>query len=168
MMKVMMAGLMVLLGGMLAFGGARTILRAHESTSWPTADATIVSSSVETLRSRRSGVRFHPEVRYQYAVAGHSYTADTISFGGNDAGSLSDAQRVTHHYASGHHVPVHYEPADPSVACLDCGSTGIASYLLALGGMVIAVVAAWGMVDMLRADRRERLRRQQPPRAQAA
>lgn len=166
MKQWMMAGLMLVVGMALAYGGARTVVRAHQSASWPTTDATITSSSVETLRSRRGGVRFHPEVRYQYAVNGSTYSATTISFGGNDAGSLSDAQLVTHHYASGHHVPVHYEPADPSVSCLEVGNAGIASYVLALGGLALVAIAGWGMWDMLRSERRQKARRQQ--RAQPA
>ncbi|WP_163997885.1 DUF3592 domain-containing protein [Pyxidicoccus caerfyrddinensis] len=162
MMKVMMAGLMMLVGATLAFGGARTVVRAHQSASWPTTEATITSSSVETIRSRRAGVRFHPEVRYQYTVAGTPYSASTISFAGGDAGSLTDAQRVTHHYASGSHVPVHYEPADPSVATIEVGNAGIASYVLALAGAMLAVIGGWGMWDMLRAERREKQRRQRP------
>ncbi|QSQ18770.1 DUF3592 domain-containing protein [Pyxidicoccus parkwayensis] len=162
MKQWMMAGLMLVVGLALAYGGARTVVRAHQSASWPTTDATITSSSVETLRSRRGGVRFHPDVRYQYSVAGTLYSANTISFGGNDAGTLSDAQVVTHHFASGNHVPVHYEPADPSVACLEVGHAGIASYVLALGGLALVAIAGWGIWDMLRAGRREKARRQRP------
>ncbi|MCY1015536.1 DUF3592 domain-containing protein [Pyxidicoccus sp. MSG2] len=162
MMKVMMAGVMMLLGATLAFGGARTVVRAHQSANWPTTDATITSSSVETIRVRRGGTRFHPEVRYQYTVAGTPYSASTISFAGNNAGALADAQRVTHHYASGSHVPVHYEPADPSVATIEVGDAGVASYVLALGGAALAVIGGWGLWDMLRAERREKQRRQRP------
>ena len=165
MKKWMMAGLMLLVGVVLVYGGARTVVRAHQSANWPTTDATITSSSVETIRARRGGVRFHPEVHYQYSVAGTPYSGTVISFGGNDAGSLPDAQRVTHHYASGHHVPVHYEPDDPSVSCLEVGNAGIPSYVLALGGLALTVIAVWGLLDMLRAERREKARQQ---RAQPA
>lgn len=163
MKKLMLTGLLLCLGAMLAFGGGRAVYRARLSEHWPTTDATITSASVETLRSRRGGVRFHPDVRYQYAVNGRAYTASTLSFGSSDTGSLADAQDVTHHYASGTHVPVHYEPADPSVACLECGSAGVASYVLALGGLVLVAIAGMNLLETLRSELRARRRQSAQP-----
>ncbi|QSQ16838.1 DUF3592 domain-containing protein [Myxococcus landrumensis] len=157
MMKVLLAGLMLLFGGMLAYGGGRMLYRAHESQQWPTTEGTVVSSSVETQHGRRS-TRFHPEVRYTYSVAGHPYTANTISFGGNDSGALTDAQRLTQRYASGTKLPVHYAPTDPAVTCVECGGAGASSYVVLLGGLAVAGISGAGMVDMLRSDLRERRR----------
>lgn len=157
MTKVLLAGLMLLFGGMLAFGGGRMLYRAHASERWPTTEGTVVSSSVETLHNKRS-TRFHPEVRYAYAVGGHTYEADTIAFGGNDTGAITDAQRLTHKYASGTKLPVHYEPDDPTVACVECGGAGPSSYVVMLGGLAVAGIAGASMVDMVRADVRERRR----------
>lgn len=165
MMKALLAGLIMLFGAMLAFGGGRMLYRAHASERWPTTEGTVVASGVETLRSRRT-TRFHPEVRYEYAVGGHTYSADTISFGGNDTGALPDAQRLTHRYASGTKLPVHYEPDDPAVACVECGNAGMSSYVVMLGGLAVAGIAGAGMVDMVRADVREkrRIKGQRPAR----
>ncbi|MCE9666552.1 DUF3592 domain-containing protein [Myxococcus stipitatus] len=164
MMKAMMAGLMLLFGAMLAFGGGRMLYRAHASQRWPTTEGTVVSSTVETMHSRRN-TRFHPEVRYTYAVSGHPYTADTISFGGNDTGALSEAQRLTHKYATGTKLPVHFEPDDPAVACVECGNAGVASYAVTLGGLAIAGIAGAGMMDMLRSEFRARRHVQKPKAA---
>lgn len=160
MMKWLMALMILLFGGGLAFSGGRMIYRTRASTAWPTTEGSVVSSTVETLRSKRS-VSFHPEVRYRYEVNGQSYTSDTISFGGNDSGALAAAQSYTHHYPSGAKVTVHYEPEDPSVVCLECGSAGMANYVVTLGGLVLAAVAAFGLADMARASLKDR-RRQQP------
>ncbi|MFP2926829.1 DUF3592 domain-containing protein [Pyxidicoccus sp. 3LG] len=94
-----------------------------------------------------------------------AYTANTLSFGGGDASSMTDAQRVTHRYTTGTHVPVHYEPDDPTVACLECGGVGLSSYIVTLGGVALAGVGGMGLLDMLRDEARERRRRH---RAQAA
>ncbi|NTX50090.1 DUF3592 domain-containing protein [Myxococcus sp. CA039A] len=157
MMKVLLAGLMLVFGGMLAFGGGRMLYRAHASERWPTTEGTVVSSGVETVRNRRT-TRFHPEVKYEYSVGGHAYSADTISFGGNDTGALPDAQRLTHRYASGTKLPVHYEPDDPAIACVECGNAGMSSYVVMFGGLAFAGLAGAGMVDMVRSDVRERRR----------
>ncbi|MCY1017703.1 DUF3592 domain-containing protein [Pyxidicoccus sp. MSG2] len=74
--------------------------------------------------------------------APHAHSRLITSQQGPCSSYAPDAQRVTHHYASGNHVPVHYEPADPSVSCLEVGNAGIASYVLALGGVALTVIAA--------------------------
>lgn len=111
MTQVMMVGVLWLLGATLAYGSARMVVRAQRSASWPRRRPPSPPLRWRQFAAGVGGTRLHPEVRYQYTVAGTPYSANTTSFGGNDAGSLPDAQCVTHHCASRQLVPVHYEPA---------------------------------------------------------
>lgn len=151
MLRSVLLGLaMLVFGGALAFGGGRSIYRAYTSQRWPVAQGHVLSNSVEKLRSRRS-VSFMPHVSYEYAVNGKSYTSETLAFGaGITAGALEDANAYVHHYPKGAEVPIHYAPDDAALACLDCGSVGIADYVVAAGGTALLALALYGLLDALR------------------
>ncbi|GMU08414.1 MULTISPECIES: DUF3592 domain-containing protein [Corallococcus] len=166
MMKWLMGLALLGIGVALAFAGGRMVYRSKASKDWPTAQGTVLTSRVETLRSKRA-VSFRPEVSYRYEVNGVPYTSDTVAFDGHGAGGLADAQAVSRHYAAGSPVTLHYEPEDPSVACLQCGDTGVVNYLVTLGGAVFALVAAWGLVELARSSLRDGKRAAPPMRAKA-
>ena len=118
----------------------------------------MLSSSVEKMRSRRS-VSFMPHVSYEYGVNGKTYTSETLAFGaGVTAGALEDANAYVHHYPKGAEVQIHYAPDDAALACLDCGSVGIADYVIAAGGSALVALALYGLLDALRAALRTRER----------
>jgi uncharacterized protein DUF3592 len=159
--KNLLLGLgLLLLGGGLAFGGGRSIYRAHVSQRWPSTQATIVSSSVERIRSRRS-VSFVPRVSYEYKVAGKTYTSETLAFGAAESGGgVEDANSLVHQYPKGATVQIHYAPDDASLACLDCGAVAIADYVIALGGLGVLGLVGYSLVGTFRAAQRARNRTQ--------
>jgi hypothetical protein len=154
MMKWLMGLALLGVGMALAFAGGRMVYRSRVSQDWPTAQGTVTSSRVETLRSKRA-VSFRPEVSYRYEVNGVPYTSDTVAFDGHGSGGLETAQAVSRHYTTGSTVTLHYEPEDPSVACLQCGDTGFVNYVVAVGGALFALVAAWGLAEMARTTLRD-------------
>jgi len=159
MLRNVLLGLgMLVFGGALAFGGGRSIYRAYTSQRWPSAQAHVLSNSVEKLRSRRS-VSFLPHVTYEYAVDGKTYTSETLAFGaGITAGALEDANAYVRHYPKGAEVPIHYAPDDAALACLDCGTVGIADYIVAAGGSVLVGLALVGLLEALRSKLKARSR----------
>jgi hypothetical protein len=161
--KSLLLGLgMLVFGAALAFGGGRSLYRAYSSQRWPTAEAKVVRSSVDRQRSRRS-VSFMPHVSYDYAVAGKSYSSETLAFGaGVTAGAMEDANDYVHHYPVGAAVQIHYSPDDASVACLDCSKVGIADYIVAAGGAVLFVLGILGLIETFRSERRARNRGRGP------
>lgn len=153
MTKRVLLGLMMLLfGGVLAFGGGRAVYRAWTSRSWPTAQGSVLASSVETMRSKRS-VGFRPHVRYSYSVGTTPYTSEVIAFAATDTGDLQEAREYVGRFPAGAHVELHYSPDDPSVACLDCGRAGVADYVVAVGGIGMALFAVSGLLELLRSHR---------------
>ena len=166
MMKWLMGLALLGIGVALAFAGGRMVYRSRVSRDWPTVQGTVVSSRVETLRSKRA-VSFRPEVSYRYEVNGVPYTSDTVAFDGHGSGGLADAQAVSRHYVTGAPVTLHYEPADPSVACLQCGDTGLANYIVTAVGAVFALVAGWGLLELARSGLRDDKRTAPQMRAKA-
>lgn len=161
--RVLLGLALLVFGGALAVSAGRMLYRARSSEHWPVAEGTVLSSSVETLRSRRSA-SYVPHVRYSYAVGGQSFTSESIAFAPVATGDALEAQSYVRRYPHGGAVSVHYEPGAPEVACLDCGRAGVANYVVALGGAALALVAALGLVDVLRYRARARVN---SPRASA-
>ncbi|PTL81195.1 DUF3592 domain-containing protein [Vitiosangium sp. GDMCC 1.1324] len=159
--RVLLGLVMLLFGGMLVFGGARAIYRAWASERWPVAKGSVLSSSVETLRSRRS-VTFRPHVRYSYEVGSGHYTSDIIAFAATDTGNMEEAREYVGRFPAGSTVELHYEPGDPSVACLDCGRAGLPDYAVTVGGGALVLFAVSGLLELLRGHLAARRRQQRP------
>jgi hypothetical protein len=160
-MKKLLLGLaMLVFGGVLAFGGGRKVYRGRASEHWPVGRGSVLSSSVETLRSRRS-VSFRPHVRYTYTVGAVPYTAETITFAALDTGNLQEANGYVRRFPAGSPVELHYSPDDPSIACIECGQAGVADYVVMAGGGTLVLYAASGLVEVLRSY----LRGRAPPQA---
>jgi TRAP-type C4-dicarboxylate transport system permease small subunit len=157
--RVLLGVMMLLFGGVLAFGGGRAVLRAWTSGNWPTAQGSVLASSVETMRSKRS-VSFRPHVRYSYTVGSTPYTSQVISFAATDTGDLQEAREYVSRFPAGSHVEPRYAPDDPTVACLDCGRAGVADYVVAVGGVGMALFAVVGLLELLRSHQAAQRRQQ--------
>ena len=157
MKRVLLGWAILVVGGMLAFGGGRMLYRAKASEQWPVVRGAVLSSSVETLRGRRS-VSFRPHVRYSYTVGAEHYTAETIAFAAMDTGSLQEASGYVRRFPAGAPVELHYSPADPSIVCIECGLAGMADYVVTAAGAAMMLFAVSGLLDVLRSDLRARRR----------
>jgi hypothetical protein len=145
-----------LLGVYLILRGSDARKRAAQSLLWPTTDGEILAAAVKTeVRTDAQGARspfYIPAARYSYIVAGTHYSGDVIRPGlvQFPYGQMAQAQAHIDLYKVGAKVPVHYDPAHPSVAVLETAETGgihnnIAGYLLltlAIGGLLFAVWAS--------------------------
>ena len=156
-----------LLGVALAFGGGRVLYRAWASARWPEAQGTVRASSMEKQRSKRSAL-FVPHVSYDYTVGSEHYTSETLAFTSVASGDSGEARDVVQHYPVGTSVQVHYAPDEPSLACLECARTGGADYGVMVGGLLLAGLGAWTLLEALRSHRAQlrrqrRLTRTEPP-----
>ena len=93
------------------------------------------SSEVASSRSRKSGTKYRCNVRYHFEVNGVRYDATQLEPMGSSSGSHSSAQATKSRYPAGGPCPVHYDPADPSVCCLELGGTGLAWVMIGLGAV---------------------------------
>lgn len=157
--RVLLGLAMLVFGGALAFGGGRAVYRAWTSGSWPMARGSVLASSVETRRSKRS-VLFQPHVRYSYTVGATPYTSEVISFAATETGDLREAREYVSRFPAGSQVELRYAPDEPTVACLDCGRAGVADYVVAVGGSGLALFAVSGLLELLRSHLAARRRQQ--------
>ncbi|MGX5841226.1 DUF3592 domain-containing protein [Mesorhizobium sp. ArgA1] len=113
----------------LLMGIAHKVL-AKRATKWPVTAGRIDASGLETVRIdngyRRWRPVFHSRIVYSYEVAGRHYTAARVTFGAYVLASIpalvsGQAER----YAQGSKVDVHYDPANPASAVLECRARGV-------------------------------------------
>ena len=115
--------------------------------TWLPASGVILSSRVETHRSRdskgRTRVSYRPVVNYQYQVMGQSFNGDQIGFGNGSYGSAK-ADKLIAPYPQGAQVNVHYDPADPAKAVLETRN-------LSSGSMFVfgAILLGLGVIGLI-------------------
>lgn len=106
---------------------------AEQAAKWPVAAGRIDASGLQAIktRDRFEGYRpwrtvFKSRIVYSYGVAGQRYSADRVAFGATVTASLpglvgGQAAR----YVEGGKVDVHYDPANPASAVLECRVRGL-------------------------------------------
>ncbi len=114
------AALVVLVGASLALRGARRSHSGAGATTWPVTRGTILSSSIQVLRTGTSR-REVPLVRYSYQVGLQMYQGSRIRADDevHDASSGGRAREVLTRYPVGSSVQVFYDPADPARSALE-------------------------------------------------
>lgn len=103
---------------------------AEQAAKWPVAAGRIDASGLQALRSHSSYRRwrtvFKSRIVYSYGVAGQRYSADRVTFGATVTASLSGlVSGQARSYAEGSKVDVHYDPANPGSAVLECRVRGL-------------------------------------------
>nr|WP_292554843.1 DUF3592 domain-containing protein [Mesorhizobium sp.] len=128
---------------------------AEQAARWPVATGHIDVSGLQKFQIRDGlkggGYRpwrtvFKSRVVYSYSVAGQRYAADRVAFGSNLTASLPGlVSGQSQRYVQGDKVEVHYDPANPAAAVLDCRMRGLwllwvsASVFLAGAALLVGV-----------------------------
>jgi uncharacterized protein DUF3592 len=150
-------------GALLLYFGLRNLLWARESTSWPTAKGTIVSSDVHedrewdnnTGRERKS---YGAQVHYTYVVDGKTIEGTRVAFGDYASENSEHAQGIVDRYPRGKDVTVYYQPEDPSEGLLEPGLLAQAWVLPGLGlgvlifGGFLVLMSHWQSAIQVRTD----------------
>jgi hypothetical protein len=110
-----------LVGGGLVFWGWNILQNARASTTWPTVEGTVLTSSVEHSTDAEGGDSYSPVVVYRYTVNGQTFENNTIKFGENSYGSRRKADGIASAYPVGMKVNVHYDPDQPERSVLEAG-----------------------------------------------
>jgi len=106
----------------------------------------IDASGLEALRAhgiyRSWRTVFRSRIVYSYSVAGQNYTADRVTFGANVTASLPGlVSGQARRYVEGSKVDVHYDPANPASAVLECRVRGL--WVLWVCSLGFLGAAAW-------------------------
>lgn len=132
-------------GVMLCAWGAFELMRAHESSRWPSTTGIVTTSYVLKVQERKADhamFSFYPKIEYRYTVLGQSYSAARIAFGGVTEASQHEAQKIVDQYPTDTTLTVHYDPNDPSVAVLKAGYR-LPAYGMVGVGLVLCVIGIY-------------------------
>lgn len=108
----------------MAFGlfltgiGVHTLWTVRSARAWPAIQGVVESSDLKQARRRKGTMQYHLNVRYRYEVAGTPYIGSKLNLSGNAAGPHAEAIDHLNKYSPGRPCLVHYDPDDPSDACL--------------------------------------------------
>jgi hypothetical protein len=125
--------------------------RSIQAASWPTTPGTITEVRVVETPSGGSdppsGPSYEAQVRYSYAVDGHTYEGSRIAFGFAGSGDRCEQEVLAQHLLHARTVPVHYDPSDPSLSTLQTGwnrqiKLGLAFSIVWLT-LTVGVMLAW-------------------------
>ena len=149
----LIVGLVCLLVGLgllyIELASSESVFVQMQSSSWPTAQATITSSQVASGTScGKNGcvTNYVPTVSYTYAVNGTTYTGSQIWFSNGQSTSLGEAgaQQEVSLYSVGSTHPAYYDPSNPSLAVFVNGvsqgallATGLGVVFLLVGGLFL-------------------------------
>ncbi len=139
-------GVLMVLGLVVSVFGNRTLQKADSAEDWPTVVGRVEESKVDSRSETRDGRRttmYSADVLYGYEVDGKKYQANDVRPGGIRSSSSreSEAQMEASKYPKGSAVTVHYDPDDPSDACLVV-EAGSAPWILMAGGVLCLLVGA--------------------------
>ncbi|MER8440504.1 DUF3592 domain-containing protein [Mesorhizobium sp. M1312] len=150
------AGVLLLVMGLftLRMGFAQKSL-AEQAARWPVTTGRIDASALQKfqIRDRLKGGGYRPwrtvfksRVVYSYSVADQRYAADRVAFDSNVTASLPGlVSGRSQRYLQGSKVEVHYDPANPAAAVLECRVRGLwilwasASAFLAGAALLVGV-----------------------------
>jgi hypothetical protein len=135
----------IIVGALVACFGARSVYRAKESMTWPSAEGNIRSSSVAYHSGDDGGGTYHAEILYTFTVDGQTHSGNKVAFGDYGSSNPSHAQTIVNRYPKGTIVQVRYSPDDPDVCVLEPGLKAQAWAIPAFGlgffttGMLMAI-----------------------------
>ncbi|WP_245278951.1 DUF3592 domain-containing protein [Mesorhizobium loti] len=132
------AALLLFMGLMILRMGFAQKSLAEQAAKWPVTAGRIESSGLQALRNysgyRRWRTVFKSRIVYSYGVAGQRYSADRVSFGATVTASLPGlVSGQARSYAEGSKVDVHYDPANPGSAVLECRVRGLWLWVCSAG-----------------------------------
>jgi len=139
----------------------RATARAHESESWPSAEARILHSKVRVEEQRTvdspSGpdyiTLYYPDIEYEYDWEGLTYRSRRILFVKVNY-SRSDAEATVARYPIGGRATAYVCPGNPRLAVLErglLGKTGKYGKAAVIGAVfAVAGVAAWFLIPLIK------------------
>lgn len=140
-------GIFLLIGGIAFAVGWHQVGQSNAAASWPSTDATIITSRVVSRQVRdRRDYSWHtvtqPEIVFRYEVDGRAYDGTKLDPTGFMSSGGAD---VVARYPLGTHVRAYYDPRNPADAALTNAATGVGRYVfLAIGTLMMLLGTPFG------------------------
>jgi hypothetical protein len=132
--------LALLLGlGAIGYGGYSYTAQTSALNAAEPVDATVVSTSVETVDQRR-GVAYRPRATFNYTYEGETYTSSNVYPGPlpREFGSEADARAQLRGYEAGATVTAHVPSDAPGNAFLEVERSDKPFLVIGFGALVVA------------------------------
>jgi hypothetical protein len=158
---ILFCSIFMLIGGVMLWGGGRSLWRARQSPNWPVVPGTIVyghwdestSSSNDDDDEVERSTSYGMHLVFRYEVNGVKYFSNIRRFGQLDASSEEWAGEIARRYPTGAAVRVAYHPQDPALAVLEPGISNEAWWLPGAGAAFFLFGLAaciWGVPALTR------------------
>lgn len=138
MNRLTVAGLLVLLGGVLLTTGGVYFSLAQEAgiSDYGQTEGTVVSATVEDV-----GDGFYPNVTYRYEVGGTAYVSSNVfpPAGERRGAERDEAVEIVRGYRPGQSVTVYYPDGDPAAASLRAPRDPTPVFAFGFGLVTVAV-----------------------------
>ena len=129
----------VIIGVVILRYAMRTAEKARQSESWPSTEGEIAHSATlyqtDSTATNNGVATFKADIAYRYKVKGANYSSSKVALLDLATSSSGRAQTIVQRYPDKSKVQVYYNPADPSDAILEPGSTGGVNVLYLIGGI---------------------------------
>jgi len=149
--RLLLTGIMLVflfIAGCMGYLGLKTFLLERAQQSWPTVEATIVSTETLSSTSEDKQVSWAPVWSYSYTVDGKPYRAQSNGIpGGFDAHWYDSRQEALNSSVSrpvGSAVHAYYDAADPQRSVLDRRTPRATDW--APFGLSVLVVLLFGLL----------------------
>jgi hypothetical protein len=139
-------------GILILSAGIRQIRTGFAARSWPSTDARLEKCRVES-RSTNGGLAYHVAVKYSYALAGVTYTGDTLAIGYNGSSDRAAHESFRNDLLALERFTVRYDPAHPEVSTIYASENALVFGMFVVGllwmtftiGFTVAVLAFSGV-----------------------
>ena len=124
---------------------------AIDSSSWPSAEGTVIRKNIHRHKSRdqdgRLENRYKPEIEYIFTANGTQYRGDRVSIGARSYESRAKAAAAVKHLQLHATCTVFYNPDGPRASTLETGLKSNQLLFVALGLMLIicGLLGGWIM-----------------------
>jgi hypothetical protein len=137
----------------------RGIVMQARAADFPSTQGTVLDSRVETHHDNEDGTSYTAKARYAYVVHGHRYESGKLRFGMTSGGRKASESFVRQH-PPGSPVTVFYDPANPALALLEPGVSGIDLFaIIFLTPFLIIMLCSWTVAFRAVAGPRDAQRR---------
>lgn len=154
--KAMVFSLVVIaVGAGVVMAGTVMGGETREVRGWPKVEGKLLHADTKR-ENTADGERVAPDVKYEYIVAGQTYTSTTFEPGFRNYKSRSEITREVNPFKAGASVTVYYNEARPAEAYLSARPRGgfvvIAGYGVGALGILMFVLSALGVVKVTTPD----------------
>ncbi len=152
-LPVIMLGL-ILAGVGLFFWATPGLLRSFGSQTWPSVNGRVTDSRWHNKIIGQSALRptskFIPKIEYSYSVNNAEFKGTSVSLDAFEGFDRLTAKSKLEQYATGREVQVFYDPANPSVSCLELEKPSLFNVVAMILGIVSFFAAFVVMKEMVR------------------